>query len=236
MKGPTFDREKVHFNVARLKKEGRTFEVVIDPDLAIQFKKEGGDVREVLHAQKIFCDAHKGLPSPDDDMEAAFQTTDTLAIAARIIKDGQIQLTSEYREKKREEKKKRILELIRINAIDARTGLPHPLVRLENAFAEARVKIDEDKSAEDQVNDIITQLRPVLPLKIDVKKIQVHIPANYAAKMYGTVKSFGRIIKEDWLNDGSWRVVVEIPAGLQTDFYEDLNGKTHGNCETKLIE
>lgn len=228
------DQEKVHFNVARLKKEGRTFEVVIDPDLAIVYKEKGGDVREALHAEKIFADAHKGQHATDDELEAVFGTKDTIKIAETIIRDGMIQVTHEHREKKRAEKMKRIVELIRVNAIDARTGLPHPPIRIENAMEEAKVRIDENKSAEDQLHDVITMLRPILPLKIDVKDIELHVPANYAAKLYGTLKNYGKIKHEDWLDDGSLLVVVEIPAGLQTDLFDDVSAKTHGSVEIKV--
>ena len=105
-----------------------------------------------------------------------------------------------------------------------------------NAFEEAKVKIDEYKPAEEQVNDVLKKLRVVLPIKFEIKEISVRIPAEYAVKSYGTVKGFGRMIKEEWLNDGSWSVVVEIPGGLETDFYEKLNKITHGNNEAKVIK
>ena len=43
-------------------------------------------------------------------------------------------------------------------------------------------------------------------------------------------------VKEEWRNDGTLVVVVEMPAGMQTDVYEKLNALTHGSVETKLIE
>ena len=60
--GPVFEHEKIHINLAFMKKAGSHFEIVIDPDAAIRFKETGhGEVDDVVKAQKIFSDAHKGL-------------------------------------------------------------------------------------------------------------------------------------------------------------------------------
>jgi len=40
---------------------------------------------------------------------------------------------------------------------------------------------------------------------------------------------------ESWLNDGSLEVIVKVPAGLVIDFYEKLNGVTHGSALTEEI-
>jgi ribosome maturation protein Sdo1 len=33
---------------------------------------------------------------------------------------------------------------------------------------------------------------------------------------------------EDWLANGDLQVIMNIPAGLQLEFYDKLNGITHG--------
>ena len=232
MKPQSFDQERVQLNLARLRKGGEIFEIVIDADLAVDFKQgKDTDIREVLKAEKIFADAKKGDFSSEIRLKELFGTTDALNIAEVILKEGEIQLTSEYREKLREEKKRKLVELIHRNAVDPRTKTPLPTSRIENAFAEARVKIDEYKKAEDQIQTVLDQLRPVLPIKFEIKTLQVHLPAEYAAKLYQAVSSYGTIKKQEWLNDGSWLCFVEVPAGLVADFFENIGKKTQGNAE-----
>ena len=55
--------------------------------------------------------------------------------------------------------------MIHANGIDPKTNLPHPLQRIENALEEANVKIDEHKSEEKQVEEIVRKLQPILPIK-----------------------------------------------------------------------
>ena len=115
--------------------------------------------------------------------------------------------------KEREEKRRQIINIIHVNAIDPKTGLPHPAQRIENAIEEAKVHIDENKSAEDQVEGILDKLRPIIPIKFEKKKMQVILPPKYASQSYHVIKSYGEH-KEEWLGDGSLRVVIELPAGI----------------------
>jgi len=237
MPGMTYDKERVSVNVARLKKGSETFEVVIDSDNAVRYKKdEIKDIRDAIKDDKIFSDARKGLLSSEKVMKGSFKTSDPLEVAKVIIKEGKIQLSAEYRERMREEKKKRIISIISRNGVDPRTHTPHPAARIENAFEEAKVRIDDYKSADDQVQDILRQLRPILPIRFEMKEMAVKISAEYAGKCYSAVKGFGKILRENWLSDGSWDVVVEIPGGLEEEIHSRLNSITHGNVETKVLK
>jgi len=97
------------------------------------------------------------------------------------------------------------------------------------------VKIDEFKSAEEQLPTILRALSAVLPLAVEMKKIEVRIPPSYAAKSYGTLKGY-KPVREEWLPDGTLKVVVEIPAGLQAEFFDRLNQLTRGEAQVKACE
>lgn len=237
MKSVTYDKEKISLNLARLKKAGETFEIDVNPELAIQFKEgEEIDIKDILNAEKIFADAKKGMLASETAMQTVFETDDELEIAKIILTEGEIQLTAEHRQKIRNQKRKKILDTIHRNGVDPKSKLPHPMQRLENAFEEAKIKIDEHKSIEKQVSDILKKLRPILPIKFGTTEIALTFPGNYAAKSYSTVKGFGTIKKEEWKNDGSWFVVIEIPSGMQNDFYEQVNSVTHGQVESKILK
>lgn len=221
--------ERVKLNLARLKKAGLTFEINIDPDLAIRFKKgEPLALREILKAEHIFSNAHQGLLAPASQLKEVFQTTDTFKIAETIIKEGEIQLTTEYRAEQREQKKRKLIELIRRQAVDSTTRLPLPPQRIELAFEQAKLRIDDFKSPEEQLNTILTQLRPFLPLKIEQSRFILTLPPQYAPKAYSLVQKYAQILKENWNSDGSWTATLEIPAGLKLEFLDKLNSMTHG--------
>ncbi|MAG19928.1 ribosome assembly factor SBDS [archaeon] len=218
--------------IARLKKNGKDFEVLVDCEKALAFKKTG-DFNEVLVSDKIYKDNKKGMVASEGDLKS-FDSENFTEIAKEIVKDGEVQLTTEYRNNLREEKKKQVIELIHRNSVDS-NGLPHPISRIETALEEVRVKIDEFKDASEQIKDIVDKLRSVLPIKFEIKKIYVKIPAQHTGKVFSVIKKY-ETLKENWENDGSLVVELKIPAGLVEEFYDELNKMTHGDVETKDLK
>lgn len=222
--------------IARLKIGNENFEILVDCEKAIEFKQgKSIGLDSILASTEIFRDVKKGEHAPENTMARLFGTNDKLKIAADIIKKGDVQLTVQYRNKLREEKRKAIINIIHRNAIDPRTGLPHPAARIERAMEEAKVRIDEMKHAEEQVQGIVKDLRETLPIKFETRELAIKIPAEYTANSYRMLKSYGKLLKDEWQNDGSLIAIIELPAGLQEEFFEKLNGLTHGNAETKII-
>ena len=135
-----------------------------------------------------------------------------------------------------ENKRAQIVSYISRHTINPQTGHPHPPQRIETALEEARVSIDMYKRTEDQIKQILHSLAPILPIKLENRRIGVKVPAEYVSKTMGLVKTLGTITKEEWGRDGSWIFIIEIPAGLQDDLFSKLNGATKGNVETKIME
>ena len=216
--------------IARLKSHGERFEILVDPRIV----SENLPLEDTLAAEFIFSDAGTGDRASQESLEKVFNTTDVMTIARTIIKKGEIQLTTEQRKKIMEEKWKKIVQLIARNAIDPHTRSPHPPRRIENAMEEAKIHIDLFKDAEEQVADVIKQLRPFIPLRVETKRIAVKIPPAYTGKYY-QIKEFGKVIKEEWQKDGSYIAVFDIPGGVEEEFYQKVNALTKGEAETRLI-
>lgn len=222
--------------VARLKKGGKEFEILVDPDLAYLYKRgEQKDISKILAVESVFENASTGDKFSDVDLKTAFQTDNIMEIASVIIKDGDISLTKEQRKKILEEKRRSVVTFISQNGINPQTMAPHPPQRIEIAMEEAKVNIDPSKSLDELVNITMKAIRPLIPIRFEEVDIAVKIPALYAPRAYGDVSNYGKLLKNEWQNDGSWIAVVRIPAGMQTDFYSLLNHLTKGECETKLL-
>src|SRR3989344_9698445 len=144
--------------IARYKTQGKNFEILVDCENAIAFKTGSNiNLNDVLTAEEIFEDVKKGMHASEIDMKKIFNTEDKKKICEQIIKKGDVQVTAEYQRKIREQKIKQVINLIHRNAIDPKTGAPHPPQRIENAINEAKVNIDNHKSAEEQMEDIVAK-------------------------------------------------------------------------------
>lgn len=219
---------------ARLKLKGKNFEILVDLDKALFFKKSGqGSMENILAINTVFSDVKKGLHVSESDLKDAFGTAELEKVAARIVKDGEIQLPAEYRKQEREAKIKQVVDWLSHNCIDPRTGTQHTPDRIEAALHETAVNID-NRPVQEQIPEIIKKLQVKIPLRIESKKLSVNVPAAYTGAVYGLLHQFKE--KEEWLNDGSLLCVVNLPVGMQSEFYDKLNKVTHGAAITQEIK
>ncbi|MEM4272202.1 MAG: ribosome assembly factor SBDS [Candidatus Bilamarchaeaceae archaeon] len=222
--------------LASYDKEGKHFEIYVDPTPTYQYL-EGSkkDLKNILVVEEIYENCKKGERAKSSDVQKAFGTTDIYEILKIMLEKGEVQLTTEQRKKKVEEKRRQIINMICREAIDVRTGAPIPAQRIENAMEEVRFHVDPFMDAKVQMDELLKKLRPLIPIKFEKVKIAAKIPPEYAHRAYGMLKAYG-IQKEQWLKDGYLIVVVEMPAGMQGEFLDKLNKLTSGHVETKKME
>lgn len=222
--------------IARLEYYGEHFEILVDPDLASDFKRgKNVEIENILAVEEIFKDAKKGDKASEEAMMKAFQSVDPLEAAAIIIKKGQVQLTAQQRKDMQEEKRKKIIAKITREAINPQTKLPHPARRIEIAMEEAKVHIDPFKSVDEQVNTVLKAIRIKIPIRFEKVDVAIRIPGDYTGKVYSVISEYGKTKREEWQKDGSWIAVVEVPGGLQESFDKKLNELTGGQVETRVL-
>jgi len=224
---------------ARLESHGERFEVLVDPDaaLAIQRGEFEGDIEDVIAAEDVFEDASSGDRPPENALEDVFETTDPLEIIPEVIRRGEIQITAEQRKEMKEQKYRQLVNTIARNAVNPQMeDAPHPPERIESALEETDFRIDPMEPVENQVDEALDALRPVIPIRFDTVRIAVQLPPDFAGSGQAKVREFGDLQSEEWQADGSWIGVVEFPAGLQNDFYDVVNEVSSGEAETKIIK
>jgi len=225
------------YTIARITHDGEHLEILTKPERALSYRLgKTSSVSEVIVTDTIFTDAGKGLKASEEKLQEVFGTTDSLKIAGVILKKGTLQLTTEQRKQLVEEKRRQIVSFISRECIDPKTNLPHPPLRIEQAMKQIRLSIDPSKGVEEQTKEIIKLLRPIIPLKMEKISVAVHIPPEHASKVYGTVKGFGTIKRDQWQADGSWSAIVEMSAGLYGPFLDKLGKMTRGNLEAKMVK
>jgi ribosome maturation protein SDO1 len=225
------------YTLVRHQTGGEKFEILVDPDKGLAYKRgELGDIRNALMIDTIFTDANKGEKASAEKLEKIYGTSDPIEVAVEMFEKGTFQLTAQQRNTMMEQKRKQIINIISRTYVDPRTKLPHPPIRIENALLDAKYHVDPLKEAEEQVKEIVQELRTILPMSSERVQIAIKIPAEYTGKSYGTVKNFGSIKRDEWQSDGSWVAVVEVPAALQIELMEALGKDTQGNVQSKIIK
>lgn len=216
--------------IARVDKNGKHFEVLVDPDIAYALREgKTVSVSKMLAVNDVFTDSKKGMKASPAALEEVFGTSDVEKISEGIVRKGDIQLTTDFRRRKTEEKKKQIATAVSRIAMDPTTKMPHPPERILNAMEQAHVDVDPFKSADDQVEDTIKALRDVLPISTDEVVLLVQVSPQHSGRVYGILKEFG-IIHEEWRNDGSLVARVRIAAGLKENLYRRVNSASDGSA------
>lgn len=222
--------------IARLKKGSETFEILVDCDNALLFREGKALFENAVAGPYVFKKAKTGEHASPAEMKKAFGTEDLTKVAEIILREGEIQLTRDHKDRMREQKFKQVVNLLARNAVDAKTENPIPAARIEMLLKESKFKVDEFKAAEQQLHDALRKISPLAPVKMETRELEIRIPALEAVKSFHALKSFGKILKEDWLDDGSLLVVLEIAAGLQPSLEDELSKATKGNLEIKIVK
>jgi ribosome maturation protein SDO1 len=221
--------------VVKYSYSGDEFEILVDADRAYEYVTgKRSDVLSVLEIEEVFKDAKKGERQSEDKLKKAFGTIEIEKVADVILKKGDVPITTEQRARMVEEKRKQIIDIIARNSIDPRTNAPNPPLRIENAMKEAKASIDPFKNVNEQIEQIVKKLAPILPLKFTTAKIQAVLPADTANRCYGILKQYG-LKSEEWLSNGSLQANLEFPAGLQSEFFDKINKATQGRAIIKIM-
>ncbi|NCN86704.1 ribosome assembly factor SBDS [archaeon] len=216
---------------ARLKKGGIEFEILVDMDEALKFRKGESDFLEVL-GDRVFTNIKRGDVASKQELEVAFGTDDSLEIGKEIVKKGEVLVDQDHRDEEQEKKVKQVVDFLATNAMDPQSGRAISPERIKSALKEAHVHI-KNMPVENQIQDILDSLSKVIPIKIETRKIKVTVPAIQTGKAYGILAQYKE--RENWLSDGSLEAIVNIPAGILIDFYEKLNAVTHGSALAEEI-
>ena len=220
--------------VARLEKGGKRYEILVDPELVDPFKADPTSVSldDLLATDEIWHDARGGERPTEEKIISTFGTIELLDCVTAILTKGSIQLTTVQRRQMISDKRQQIITEISRTAIDPRSKAPHPATRIELALDELRWNPDPFLSVERQIKDAVKVLRPVIPLSFETIKLAFRVSGS----AYGSVQRAVRsdVIKEQWLDNGDWAFVVEIPAGMKGEYLSKV-AKRDPNTDVKEL-
>lgn len=208
--------------LARLEKFGKRFEVLADPDLVEKWKSDNSSVEldDLLAMDEVFHDARGGERVPDELKLEVFGSIDIQEIIKVIFDKGSIQLTTAQRKARVEVMRQKIIHAIHSDAIDPRSKSPHPRTRIELALEESRYSVDPFKPIDKQIEEAVNKLRPLIPLSFELIQLAFKLPSSGYGKASQILRKYQR--KEEWLSDGSWVCIAELPAGRKGDLISSV--------------
>lgn len=223
--------------IAKLVKGGEKYEILVDPDAALAFKHgKEMDVSDLVATPDVYHDQATGDKVSPSDLNSVFGSNDLLKIAEKIIKDGDVQLTTEQRHKMLEDLKKKVSYAIAREGVNPQTKIPHPQDRIVRAMDEAKVKLVLGRGIGDQIEETIKAIQRILPISMEKVKISVKLPVQYAGAGVAIVHRFGKPVSESWGGDGSYTCVMDVSGGVKAELIDKLGSMAHGQAEVNDLK
>ncbi|MCL4362632.1 MAG: ribosome assembly factor SBDS [Candidatus Parvarchaeota archaeon] len=218
---------------AKLEKNGKRYEIEVDCEKAMDIKEgRSNDIDSALLVDKVFKDIKKGEVA--GNLQKELGTDDIRKLALKIIKEGEVQLSTAYKQKKAEMLKKRIIDKIASMAIDLNTNLPIPRQRIEIAMQQVHHNFDINKPEKEQFDEVLLKLKKVLPIKLGEFNYSAEIPIQYGNDAMLYLKRLTNI-KDSTRNDNSLVVNFSVKAGNENELLSKLKSITHGSINIRKI-
>ncbi len=218
--------------IASYSEDGYNFEILVDPDLALDIKLGNlpleNNLSKLLAIDEIYKNSNTGEKASEKSVELIFKTNDLKKIVEIILLKGHLDLTTEQKRKLALLKRKELIDYIVKNSINPITKLPHPVLRVENALEEGKIVIDSQKSIKSQIDKILEKLSEILPMDFKKIIIKVNVPLDYAGKVNGIINKY-EVLERKWSNVFSF--TVDLPAGEKELFMNSISGLTKGTAE-----
>jgi ribosome maturation protein SDO1 len=223
--------------VARIKKGEHTFEVLVYPFIAWDFRHNYKNVtiEQVVAFEEVYSDVQKANIASKEVLLEVFDTDNIYKIAEKIVRDGDVQLTTAQRQMLHEKREKEVINYITQNAHDPKNKTPIPEQRILNAFEELKIKVNLNKQKEKEIEEIVDKLKRIMPISFEKIIVIAEIPANFAGKVSSVVYKY-EVADQKWLPSGALVVSLKVPAGVKQQLVSDLNTVTHGNLVIRVEE
>lgn len=223
------------------KKAEHSFEILAKPDVIEKIKaaKTDNDLNElkledILTISEIYLNADAGNIAKSEVLTNIFGSEDKRAIAIKMIKEGNIEVTVEQRRKIMEQKLSQLVTTIQQNAVDPSTKAVIPAERIKLAIDQVNFKIDLYQPLEKQVQEAVKKIQLILPLSFEKVNMLVVISPEYAPRSYGVLKKF-QAKKLEYRSDGSLEATIELPASRKAEFFSQINNLTKGTANITEI-
>ncbi|EZQ03877.1 MULTISPECIES: ribosome assembly factor SBDS [Acidianus] len=223
--------------IMKYESHGERFEILVKPKEALSFRSGRSiSLSDVVISDTIYKDVKRGLKASPSSLKKVFGTEDFETIVREILLKGELPITADQRKEMLENKRKQVVDFIHKNAVDPKTNLPIPPLRIEKALEQARFQVDLSKDIESQAMQAIHELTRIIPIKVAKALIEIRVGQKYATRIKSQLQSLGSVKKSNWLADGSLIAEIEIPAGAQEEIIDKLNSITKGEVEVKVVQ
>ena len=220
--------------IVKLNKNKKQFEILTKHGAVDLFRQGKLGWSKVTVSDEVYKNSSKGERYTNKDLEDTFGTSNVEECMKEIALHGEVQLTTQDRKNKTDEKHKQILYYIHKYYINPKTKQPHPITHIEAALAQTKFKADYQEPVEKQVEKAMKMLVGILVCKKSVMEGTLSIPSQYIGSCYNVINGLCEIVKENYTANGCDMYISVIPGNYDT-LAQRLNGLTKGEFNFVVV-
>ncbi|KAH9855784.1 Shwachman-Bodian-diamond syndrome protein [Lenzites betulinus] len=210
---PSNQIKLTNVSIVRLKKGGKRFEIACYKN-KVQEWRSGveTDIDDVLQIANVFVNVSKGEVAKNQDLQKAFNTSDTNTIVKEILKKGELQVGDKEREHDLSSVRREIATLVAEKCVDPSTQRPYPVGVIDKAMTEAGFSVRPGKNAKSQVSECIKLLQTgsKLPIQRARMRVRVSLPVADAEKLKAKVLEGADTVEKEEQGADEWQAVLLI--------------------------
>jgi ribosome maturation protein SDO1 len=216
--------------IVRLTKNKKQFEILTHHGAVDKWRDGKLGWAKVTVSDDVYKNVNKGDRYTNKDLEESFGTSIQEECLRIIARDGEIQLTTQDRKEKTEEKYKQIVNYIHKYYINPKTKQPHPVTHIQAALEQVNFKATFEDSIEKQVDLAMKKLIGVLICKKSVMEGTLIIPTQYISSCYNVINGLCDVQKENHTSNSCEMYISIIPGNFDT-LTTKLNAITKGEFD-----
>jgi len=217
----------------KYKKGSEQFEVLVDFDLLLEFKKKPEEISvyDVLADNKIFKDQKKGQIASEQTLNTIFENKTEQEILKEILLKGTCQIPTAYINKLREEKKEQIINYIAQEAVNPQTRSKYTPSMISTSFSQITFNVDPQKDFVLQAEEALHLLKRVIPISMQRVLLAIKVPGQYCGSFYGEFRRKGTVKKEFYDDTGNLNINFEISESRLDDVINFIKKNTNNEGE-----
>ena len=213
--------------IVKFQKNNVTVEVIAKPGMVTKYREGKCGLQEALVDDRFYSNAGRGTILGEADItKLGCSGRELLEL---VMKQGKYGLTAAEKREMVEKKKMEVVNFIHENFVDSVSGLPHPIVRIENALAEIKAHYDSDQEASKIVRSLLPKLQTVIRLKESFIEGTVKIPNSKIGQCIGICYNLGTVGKEEYGPENAY-IELTISPGKYDSLVDQLSRMSQGEA------
>lgn len=182
------------------------------------------DLDEVLQSTEVYSNVSRGIFAAREDLQTAFGTTDTEAVAKLILAQGELQVSERERRVESESTFRAVASVLADKCVDPRTQRPFTPAVLERALRDVHFSVDPHRPAKAQAVEVL----PLLAARFPIQRARMRLRAELPAAALEDLRALGgdrlEVQESELRPDGRLALVLLADPGLFRPLHTFVQG------------